>query len=95
MLPFLPLIEWPGGDMLEAEMAYGYISKPTRREKLEDPDLLEGYRQHYQDGAFCDTKIYNGGSTLIFSIPASSLTPQQALVLFRPLWFRELAKPIE
>lgn len=95
LLPFPPVKGWPGGDMMEVEVAYSYLSKPSKREKLEEPDLLEGYRQHYQDGAFCDTKIYNGGSTLIFSIPASSLTPQQALVLFRPLWFREVAGPIE
>lgn len=94
LLPFPPLKEWPGGDMMEVEVAYSYLSKPTKRERLEEPDLLEGYRQYYQDGAICDTKIYNGGSTFIFSIPASSLMPQQALVLFRPLWFREVASPI-
>lgn len=94
LLPFPPVKEWPGGDMMEVEVAYSYVSKPTKREKIEEPDLLEGYRQHYQDGAICDTKIYHGGTTVIFSVPASSLTPQQALVLFRPLWFREVAEPI-
>ncbi|MCS7036804.1 MAG: SH3 domain-containing protein [Saprospiraceae bacterium] len=94
LLPFPPLKDWPGGDMMDVEVAYSYVSKPTKREKLEEPELMEGYRQYYQDGAFCDTKIYHGGSTFIFSIPASSLTLQQALVLFRPLWFRESSEPL-
>lgn len=87
-----PQLEEPEEDIDSyVEAFYARISRPKgeRKPLPQKPGLVEGYRQEFEDGAVFLFEYYEGGVTHSFYLPADKFTMQEALVLFRPFWFRD------
>ncbi len=73
---------------LAGELFYRSVS-PAKGERISFSELeeTEGHRQGYLDGAFYETLFHAAGEYERFLLPAGKMTMQEALVLFRSLWF--------
>lgn len=91
---FPPLTKMDFGQDSYIEGFYTHISRPKgeRKPLPEQPGLIEGYRQEFEDGAVFQFEYYEGGVTHHLYLPADKFTVQEALVLFRPLWFKGKTK---
>jgi hypothetical protein len=92
LAPYPPLIEVPEEGQTYFEAFYAAISSPSGpREALPmQPEAGDaGHRQRFADGAVVESTPYAGGYSETLRLPAGKMTPQEALVVFRPLWFRQ------
>ncbi len=89
-----PAIEEPEAEDSNLEWFYRIISpmKGKRDTLALQPGMILGYKQAFEDGALFRYEYYEGGVTHYFYLPESKMTMQEALILFRPLWFRGKTK---
>lgn len=88
--PYPPMVKAPENADSYLEWFYQSVS-PLKGERIKlpaEPGLIEGYKQAFEDRAIFQFEYYEGGVTHHFYIPESKMTMQEALVLFRPLWFQ-------
>lgn len=84
-----PVLDQNFGDRSPVERFYSAVSpfKGQRVALPEAEDLVEGYRQDFEDGAWYKFEAFEGGSTAVLSAPKGVMSIQEAMVIFRPLWF--------
>ncbi len=56
-------------------------------EKTRQPHALDGYVQHYADGAVYDSAVFPGGAAHLLDVPPGKLDFQEAFVMLRSLAF--------
>lgn len=85
-----PAIESPEQEDSNLEGFYRIISprKGPRDSVPMQPGMIEGYKQAFEDGSVFQFEYYQGGVAYYFYLPEGKMTMQEALVLFRPLWFQ-------
>lgn len=70
------------------EWFYRKVSPVKGERKLfSEMEETEGYRQWYKDSTFYETLHHPEGDYERLLLPPGKMTMQEALVLFRPLWF--------
>ncbi len=90
LLPYMPFTGEDDTDYTIMEKLYRNIanfsgSRESVPKKYEE--AMDGYRQRFEDGARFELEFYPGGSNQSMYLPAGKYTQQEALVLFRQLWF--------
>jgi hypothetical protein len=88
--PYMPFTGQDATDYTIMEKLYRNIANFSgSRESVPKKydEAMDGYRQRFEDGARFELGFYPGGSTQSMYLPAGKFTQQEALVLFRQLWF--------
>lgn len=86
---YAPLIQRAVEDMSLSEQYYRSISpaKGPQEALPANPEATAGYRQLFADGAKLEFTPYAGGHSECLLLPAGKMTMQEALVIFRRVWF--------
>lgn len=90
LLPYKPFIGEDNTDFTLMEKLYRNIANFSGSREIvpkKYDEAMDGYRQRFEDGARFELEFYPGGSTQSMYIPAGKCTRQEALVMFRQLWF--------
>ncbi len=85
---YRPMLEKAPDTYETGEWFYRIIS-PVKGERAiySEVECTAGYKQSFQDGTYYENLHHSEGMYERFRLPSGKMTMQEALVLFRPLWF--------